>query len=249
LKGSVLLTAAFVLAAGLLYSQTAYSQPILDEGASVRMQVTPKQTEVFIDNRFVGTADDFDGIFQRLHIFPGPHELTLYLDGYRTVHQRIYTQPTGTFRVRYNMVPLAPGETAEPRPVPPAPPAPPEGAPQAGPFGPPPVQGPPAPYPPPPGAPGRAPGPPRAGAPLPPPPNGGNGSGTLSIRVQPANAEVIIDGERWEGTQSGDERLDVQVSAGSHHIEVRHDGYRTYETDITVPPGITAPLNISLSRQ
>ena len=242
MRGSVLLTAASVLAAGLLYSQVAYGQPILDAGASVRMQVTPKQTEVFIDNMYVGTADDFDGIFQRLHIFPGAHEVTLYLDGYRTVRQRIYTQPTGTFRVRYSMVPLAPGETAEPRPAPLPPPGPAPIETPAGPFGPPPAQGPRVAYPPPPG-------PPRAAAPLPPPPNAGNGSGTLSIRVQPANAEVLIDGERWEGPQSGDERLDVQVSAGPHHIEVRHDGYRSYQTDITVPPGITAPLNVSLSRQ
>ena len=228
-------------------SHVAYGQPILDDGASVRMQVTPKQTEVYIDNMFVGTVDDFDGIFQRLHIPPGAHEVTLYLDGYRTVHQRIYTQPTGTFRLRYNMMPLAAGETAEPRPAPLPPPGP---APieTPGPFGPPPVQGPPVAYPPPPGAPGRAPGPPRAGAPLPPAQSAANG-GTLSIRVQPANAEVLIDGERWEGPQTADERLDVQVSAGSHHVEVRHDGYRTYQTDVTVPPGITAPLNVSLSRQ
>ena len=192
MKGSVLLTAALVLAAGMSCSQVAYGQPIFDGGASVRMQVTPKQTEVFIDNTFVGTVDDFDGIFQRLHIPPGPHDVTLYLDGYRTVHQRIYTQPTGTFRVRYNMVPLAAGETAEPRPVPPAPPTPPAGQPEAGPFGPPPVQGPPAPYPPPAGAPGRTQGPPRAGAPLPPPQGAATG-GMLSIRVQPANAEVLID--------------------------------------------------------
>jgi hypothetical protein len=231
----------------MVCSQAAYGQPIFDNGASVRMQVTPKQTEVYIDNMFAGTVDDFDGIFQRLHIPPGAHEVTLYLDGYRTVHQRIYTQPTGTFRLRYNMVPLASGETAEARPVPAAPLEPPPGQPAAGPFGPPPVQGPPFAYPPPPGAPGRAPGPPRAGVP-PPSPNAANG-GTLSIRVQPANAEVLIDGERWEGPQSADDRLDVQVSAGSHHVEVRHDGYRSYQTDITVPPGITAPLNVSLSRQ
>ena len=220
MKGSVLLTAASMVAAAMLSSQAAYGQPIFDGGASVRVQVTPKQTEIYIDNQFVGTVDDFDGIFQRLRIPPGAHDVTLYLDGYRTVHQRIYTQPTGTFRLRYTMVALAAGETADPRPVAPGPLA---------------------------GVPGPAPGPPRAGAPL--PPNATTAGGTISIRVQPANAEVLIDGERWEGPQRADDRLDVQVSAGSHHIEVRHDGYRTYQTDITVPPGITAPLNVSLSRQ
>ena len=236
MRGPRCLAAAFVLAAGILSTNFAYGQVIYDGGASVRVQVTPKQTEVYVDNAYLGTVDNFDGIFQRLHIPPGPHDMTLYLDGYRTVHQRVYIQPTGTFRVRYNMVPLAPGEAAEPRPVQPGPPL---GPPQAGPFGPPPVQGPPLPYPPPgpPAGPGRY-----------PPPRAGSDSGTLSIRVQPANAEVLIDGLRWEGPDSND-RLDVQVSGGTHHLEIRHDGYRTYETDVTVRPGETAPINISLSRQ
>jgi hypothetical protein len=66
--------------------------------------------------------------------------------------------------------------------------------------------------------------------------------------VQPANAEVTIDGERWEGP-SGDERLIVQVSPGVHHVEVRRDGYRTYQSDVDVQPGNTSTVNISLSRQ
>jgi hypothetical protein len=66
--------------------------------------------------------------------------------------------------------------------------------------------------------------------------------------VQPANADVIIDGERWQGP-SGDERLLVQVPPGLHHVEVRRDGYRTYESDIEVRPGNTSTVNVSLSRQ
>jgi uncharacterized membrane protein len=69
----------------------------------------------------------------------------------------------------------------------------------------------------------------------------------MSIRVQPANAEVFIDGERWES--SGEDRLVVQVAPGTHHVEVRRDGYRTYATDINVRPGETSTVNISLTRQ
>jgi hypothetical protein len=210
------------------------------DGTSLRLQVTPRDTEVFIDNYYAGTADDFDGIFQRLHVEPGAHDITLYRDGYKTVHQRIYVQPTGTFRLRYMMAPLAPGDVAEPRPV--------EPPPQTAPGG----------TPPPPGAPNRYP-PPGGGAPPPqgayPPPQGGyappgdrSGAASLSIRVQPANADVVIDGERWEGA-AGDERLVVQVAPGVHHIEARRDGYRTYQSDVTVRPGETSTVNISLSRQ
>jgi hypothetical protein len=204
------------------------------DGSALRVQVTPRDTEVFIDNYYAGTADDFDGMFQRLHIEPGAHDITLYREGFRTVRQRVYIQPTGTFRLRYTMMPLGPGETAEPRPAEP-PPANPSGAPSAaGPNS----------YPPPPGRAPVPPPPPQAGYPVPPE---RSASTSLAIRVQPANAEVFIDGERWEG--AGDERLVVQVEPGVHHVEARRDGYRTYQSDVTVRPGETSTVNISLSRQ
>lgn len=196
-----------------------YGYARFDGGASLRVQVMPRDTEVYIDNYYAGTVDDFDGVFQRLHVEPGAHDITLYREGYRTVRQRIYLQPTGTFRLRYNMMPLAPGEAPEPRPVEPSP----------GPQGPAPY--PPSPYPPAPRA-------------LPAP----GGEASLSIRVQPGNADVFIDGERWEGP-AGEDRLVVQVAAGVHHVEVRRDGYRTYATDITARPGEASTVNISLSRQ
>lgn len=220
------------------YAQVGYGYRGFD-GASLRVQVTPRDTEVFIDNYYAGTADDFDGLFQRLHVEPGAHDVTLFREGYRTVRQRVYIQPTGTFRLRYMMVPLGPGETAEPRPAEPPPPPNTPGAPPGGPnrFPPPPPGGAPVPqgaYPPPQGA-------------YPPPGNRAE-SASLSIRVQPANAEVFIDGERWQGPV-GDERLVVQIAPGIHHVEARSEGYRTYQSDITVRPGETSTVNISLSRQ
>lgn len=232
--------------ASLAYSSYAYAP--FDGGAAVRLQVMPRDTEVYIDDYYAGTVDDFDGMFQRLHVEPGAHDITLYHDGFRTVRQRIYLQPTGTFRLRYNMVPLGPGEAAEPRPVPQG--GPPQGAPPQGapPQGPPPQAGPSL-YPPlpPRGAPGQPQGPP-SGVYPPPPPGTQAGAASLSIRVQPANAEVFIDGERWDGSP-GDDRLVVQVAPGVHHVEVRRDGYRTYQTDVNARPGETSTVNISLTRQ
>ena len=34
--------------------------------ASVRLEVTPKQAEVYLDGYYVGVVDNFDGVFQRL---------------------------------------------------------------------------------------------------------------------------------------------------------------------------------------
>jgi PEGA domain len=224
---------------GYPYAPIGYGYGGFD-GASLRVQVTPRDTEIFVDNYYAGTADDFDGLFQRLHVEPGAHDVTLYREGYRTVRQRVYIQPTGTFRLRYMMVPLGPGENAEPRPAEPPPPqntpgAPPVGAPNR--YPPLPPGGAPSPqgaYPPPQGA-------------YPPPGNRAD-AGSLSIRVQPENTEVFIDGERWQGA-AGDERLVVQVAPGVHHVEARREGYRTYQSDITVRPGETSTVNISLSRQ
>ena len=70
--------------------------------------------------------------------------------------------------------------------------------------------------------------------------------GTVVIRVQPADAVVVIDGERWDSPEGGS-RLQVQLSAGPHHVEVSKDGYRTYSTSVTIRPGETQTLNVSLS--
>jgi hypothetical protein len=200
-----------------------------DPGSAIRLEVTPKEAEVYVDGYYAGIVDDFDGVFQRLPIEPGEHEVTLYRDGFRTVHQRVYVTPRSTFKLKYKMEPLAAGDVAEPRPTQPIPP--PEG--QAGP-----PSGPPPP-------PGRGPGGRRQ---LPPPPNprGANSSyGTLTIRVQPANATVLIDGERWDGPQ-GQERLTVEVAAGPHRIEIQRDGFESYSTTVNVRPGETLPINVSL---
>jgi hypothetical protein len=75
-----------------------------------------------------------------------------------------------------------------------------------------------------------------------------NDYGTLALRVQPADAEILIDGERWAGSQ-GDDRLEVQLSTGSHNLEVRKSGYRIYSTDVTIRGGDTATLNVALRRE
>ena len=99
-----------------------------DPGSAIRLEVSPKEAEVYVDGYYAGVVDDFDGVFQRLSIEPGEHDVTLYRDGLRTVHQRIYLTPRSTFKLKYKMEPLAPGDVAEPRPSQPNPP--PDGRPE-----------------------------------------------------------------------------------------------------------------------
>ncbi len=51
--------------------------------SSVRLQVKPTQTEVYVDGAYTGLVDNYDGLFQRLHLPPGEHEIELYLGGTR----------------------------------------------------------------------------------------------------------------------------------------------------------------------
>jgi hypothetical protein len=70
----------------------------------------------------------------------------------------------------------------------------------------------------------------------------------LTLRVQPGDASITIDGERWEGP-SDNERLTIQLPAGSHNIQIRKDGYRTYNTDVTLRRGENTPVNVALTKQ
>jgi hypothetical protein len=92
-----------------------------DVSGAIRVQVDPEDTEVYVDGYYAGTADDFDGTFQRLRLAPGRHEIALSLDGYRTFRVEVYATPGQTINLRHDMEPgeeddreLEPGED-EPR--------------------------------------------------------------------------------------------------------------------------------------
>ena len=80
--------------------------------------MTPKQADVYVDGYRAGRVDDFDGTFQRLHLEPGPHEITVYMPGYRTISERVYLTEGNTFKLKQAMVALAPGEQSAPPPKP-----------------------------------------------------------------------------------------------------------------------------------
>jgi len=204
--------------------------PVYDNRADVRVLVTPKEAAVYVDGYYAGVVDDFDGALQSLPLSPGAHEIAVFLDGYQTVHQRLYLAPGKSYKLRYTLQRLASGEHSEP--------------PQAAP-----------PVPPPPSGSATLPRTALPGVPslelssavsvLVP---SATGFGTLAIRTQPDDAEITIDGERWTASQPGD-RLLVQMTEGRHHVEIRKSGYRPYSADVTVLAGETAPLNVSLSAQ
>jgi uncharacterized membrane protein len=69
----------------------------------------------------------------------------------------------------------------------------------------------------------------------------------LALRVQPGDAVVTIDGERWEGSRNAD-RLVVELAPGVHRVEIRKEGYRPYSSDVMLRSGETQALNVALTR-
>jgi PEGA domain len=71
--------------------------------------------------------------------------------------------------------------------------------------------------------------------------------GTLSIQVRPPNAEIFIDGERWSASNETGP-LQVQLSPGTHRVEIRSPGRQTFAREITIRAGETTPLNVALTQ-
>ena len=69
--------------------------------------------------------------------------------------------------------------------------------------------------------------------------------GTLSLRVTPADASIVIDRQAWDRPQ-GDDRFSIELSAGPHQVEIRKPGYTTYVRTIDVPRGQSLVLNVAL---
>jgi hypothetical protein len=70
--------------------------------------------------------------------------------------------------------------------------------------------------------------------------------GMISMKVQPVDAEVLVDGETW--TSPSTSRLVIQLAPGRHHVTVRKTGFDTYTEDVLIRVGATMTLNVSLLR-
>ena len=70
--------------------------------------------------------------------------------------------------------------------------------------------------------------------------------GSLLLRVRPADADVIVDGEVWRRS-AGEDQFVIELSEGPHRIEVRKDGFQMYATTVRVRRGETVRLNVSLT--
>jgi PEGA domain-containing protein len=206
------------------WPRTAYPYPyypFYDARAVLRVIATPDNAGVYVDGFYAGIVDDFNNFFQGLPLPPGGHEVVIYLEGYRTISRQVYFSPGSTFKLQAVMERLPAGETSElPRQAPPLPPPPSDTY-----------------------------IPPRTAAQLPPDasmtPTLDALVGTLTLQVQPATAEVRVDGQRWASSDGG--RFVLQLPIGMHHLEITCAGHRQYSTEFEVRDGETLPINVSLT--
>jgi hypothetical protein len=79
-----------------------------DEIGTVRLKVTPRDAEVWVDNFFAGYVDDFDGIFQSLKLEIGGHRIEIRKPGFAPLQFDVHVQPDRTVTFRGELRPQVP---------------------------------------------------------------------------------------------------------------------------------------------
>jgi hypothetical protein len=77
-----------------------------DEG-SLRLKIKPSSAAVYVDGNYTGVVDDFNGIFQRMHLDAGPHRIEVRAPGYETLafDVRIEAERTTTYKGELKKLP------------------------------------------------------------------------------------------------------------------------------------------------
>jgi hypothetical protein len=199
-----------------------YSRGYSSDAGSVRVMVEPRKTKVYVDDYYAGVADDFDGMFQRLNLSTGRHDISLRLDGYETHRVKLYVPVAGTIKIKHEMVKGASDKVSESTVGEPVPEPryareshddddyenSPEHRDETRPD------------------------------------NRGE-RGTVRLDVSPSDASIYVDGV-FRGT--GQDLRRVTLPEGTHRLEVVRPGYRTFERDVEVTAGEVEEVDIDLPR-
>jgi hypothetical protein len=191
------------------------------EPATVRLVSDPEDARVIVDGKETGTVSDYDDMSERLRLTSGSHEIVIEKAGYVTHRIHLYVQAGEDVKIRHFLDKGA-GETSE-------------------------VVGAP---------------PPKLNLkteveapqveletsrerqdaefdsePAEP--------ATLTVRVDPEDATVYVDG-RFVGTSEDVDEM--EVSAGTHTIEVVRPGYRSVELQVALEKGKDKSVEVRLEK-
>lgn len=79
-----------------------YTQPGVSAApqGALRLKVKPRDAQVWVDGYYVGIVDDYDGVFQRLHLAWGPHHVEVRAPEYESLilDVQIRADQTTTYR-------------------------------------------------------------------------------------------------------------------------------------------------------
>jgi PEGA domain len=76
-----------------------------DTGA-VRLRVQPRDAQVFVDGRYAGLVNDFDGVFQELRLSQGSHRIEVRKPGFESAVFDVHIQPGRTIDLRQDLRPI-----------------------------------------------------------------------------------------------------------------------------------------------
>ncbi|MFN7960456.1 MAG: PEGA domain-containing protein [Thermoanaerobaculia bacterium] len=205
------------------YDRERYGAYAEGNGA-LDFDVSPENAEVYVDGQFVGTADDLDGFPSYLWLPKGTYEVTVYLDGYKTLTRTFKILPGVVLDVEDTLVP---GPSV--RPVPP---------PEPRDFGgrPPAVEDD-----------DRYPSRDEPSEQEPSHSEMQGDAGRLKLSLIPSDATVYLDGH-FLGTATELSRLHagLLLDAGSHRLEIVRPGYKSVEKRVNVRAGEEIELEIQL---
>jgi len=74
----------------------------------LRLQVKPRDAQVFIDGSYAGTVDQFDGIFQSLRLEDGEYQVEIVLPGYEPLDFDVRILPGEKVTYRGELFPERP---------------------------------------------------------------------------------------------------------------------------------------------
>ena len=202
-----------------------YYGPRYEPTGAIRLKVKPREAEVFIDGYYVGLVDEFDGVFQRLRLEPGPKQLKIRSPGFQTliVEVRIIAGRTITYEAGMHAGDPGP----QPRPEPLA--AVPESTPSENLMGLPVSE--------------RASQQHGVNYKTPPSTLGG-----ILLKVDPSEARIFVDGYYVGIVNDFDGSRGLILESGPKTIKIQSDGYEDIVIEVRILPGETITYKGKLLR-
>ncbi len=80
--------------------QVGTSAPAGGEEGAIHLKVKPSDAQVYVDGYYVGVVDNFDGMFQKLHLEAGAHRVEIRKEGYESLTFDVRVEPDTTTTYR-----------------------------------------------------------------------------------------------------------------------------------------------------